>query len=136
MLNCGACARQLADTVPAQVTIQFRSNPTGAKVFVDGVEIGKTPMSATFTTDKQRQFMLSKDNYMPASQTFKPVTNGYVWAKLQKLAGFPDVPAPIPPAMFTTSEPNLGGFPLSMVVMGGLGLLAVGYIGYRVIRAR
>lgn len=136
-LDCTACYRQLSDAaIPDKVTLQFRASPTPADVFVDGVKIGTTPLSAVFTTDKSRQFMLAKQGYVPSSTTFKPVTNGYVWAKLTRQAGTSPEPIPVPPAKFTTDEPRLGGFPMTMVVMGVIGLGLVGFIGYKIVRGR
>jgi hypothetical protein len=50
-----------AGCVRRRMTI--RSNPPGAKVYVDDVEIGATPVSANFTYYASRKITLIKDGY-------------------------------------------------------------------------
>lgn len=135
-MNCAPCMRQLADgsTIPVQVTLQFRSTPAGADVIVDQVKIGVTPLSATVSTDRQHEFLLQKAGYVTARYAFAPASPGYIWAKLVKPG--PSVTADAGVAKFTTDEPTLGGFPATTIVLGVLGLGLVGYVTYRVFKAR
>ena len=52
----------------------IRSTPPGALVFVDDIEIGRTPVSADFTYYGTRKIQLIKDGYetLTVKQTFLP----------------------------------------------------------------
>jgi len=54
--------------------LTIRSNPPGARVFIDRQEIGVTPVSTAYTYYATRTIELTKDGYEPLTvqQTFDP----------------------------------------------------------------
>lgn len=55
------CVSALGGCVRRRMTV--RSNPPGATVFIDGQEIGRTPVATSFTYYGTRNFRLVKDGY-------------------------------------------------------------------------
>ena len=49
--------------------LTIRSDPPGASVFIDGQEIGRTPVATAFTYYGTRKFRLVKDGYETISVT-------------------------------------------------------------------
>ncbi len=85
-----ARATELRKTVRTFVAeVEIRSAPEGAKVFVDGVEVGTTPLSAPLRVNQgSRGVRITKDGFAPWEKTLK-INGGEaksLSAKLQKEA--------------------------------------------------
>ena len=48
--------------------ISIDSNPSGAKVFVDGAQVGTTPLSVDLKKNKHSSIRVVKDGYEPQQQ--------------------------------------------------------------------
>jgi hypothetical protein len=62
--------------------IGFSSNPTGAKVTVDGASVGVTPMFAKLSRKDEHIVKLELEGYEPAELTLTKGTSGWVWGNI------------------------------------------------------
>jgi hypothetical protein len=49
--------------------LQIRSDPPGARVYLNGEELGVTPLNRTFTDYGSHKLVVAKDYYEPAAET-------------------------------------------------------------------
>lgn len=66
--------------------LTLRSDPPGALAYVDGQEIGITPVSTPFTYYGTRKVQLMKDGYETVTQLHKIKTPWYQWPGIDFLA--------------------------------------------------
>ncbi len=62
--------------------VSIASTPTGARVTVDDIEMGKTPIVAKLKRKEQHAVKLSLDGYAPYELKFSRGTSGWVWGNL------------------------------------------------------
>lgn len=61
--------------VRASIYLSINSNPIGAKVFIDGAEVGTTPYEDTNITEGKHKIRLELDGYLPFESEFDIVKN-------------------------------------------------------------
>ncbi len=66
MLLVGCCALLLAGCISR--VLQIRSDPPGARVYLNGRELGETPLTHTFTDYGARKLLVAKDEYAPVAE--------------------------------------------------------------------
>lgn len=74
LLTLTNCASVIKGT--SQV-LTFNSNPSGAEIIIDGMSMGRTPLSVPLAKNKYSTITVKKDGYesviMPIRKTFDPV---------------------------------------------------------------
>lgn len=81
-----ACRRQRSRTPSVGCTVSIASSPVGAAVYVDGKEIGATPLSSALARGQRSKVVLVKPGY-DSSAYDVDCTTGPVFAVLQPRAG-------------------------------------------------
>ncbi|MBO7207115.1 MAG: PEGA domain-containing protein [Kiritimatiellae bacterium] len=87
------------DAAPKRVSIEFKSTPDGAQVFVDGEEKGMTPfVLADVKPNKSCHVRMELDDYEPYDSIFTPleISDNQVSARLEPVKGI----------ILLTSEPS------------------------------
>ena len=111
------------------------SQPEGAKVLVDGKEVGITPLQGANVTAGDHEIRVVKDGYEPHVAKVKGVKGGSIPLALTLKSLSTTTPAPAPATQATTPAPSPapvvddGGkrrFPLWTVVLGAAALGAAG----------
>jgi hypothetical protein len=69
-----------------QRTLAIRSNPTGAQVFLNGVEIGRTPLERDFTWYGTYDVVLRKEGYETLKTTGKVTAPWWQWVPIDLIA--------------------------------------------------
>ena len=62
--------------------IGFQSSPTNAKVLVDGLPMGNTPVVAKLSRKDNHIVKMNLDGYQPFEATLTRGTSGWVWANV------------------------------------------------------
>ena len=77
--------------------LRLNSTPVGAIAFVNGKQIGATPISHTiYVTDAPVEFAFKLAGYQPATYTFVPQVAGEVHGRLVPVAIEPPTATPSP----------------------------------------
>lgn len=74
-----ACATIMHGTTQE---VSVASSPTGAKVTVDGKEVGQTPVVADLKRKDQHTIRLDLDGYNPYELRMSRGTSGWVWGNI------------------------------------------------------
>lgn len=96
-------SRQGAKRAGRPIEVILRSSPAGAKVAVDGVELGVTPTIWLGETGAPHEFTFVLTGYAVARYRFVPVASGVVHPRLVPMAE--DRNAPRPPPQMIAPEP-------------------------------
>lgn len=92
----------LGDAAPASppgtpMQIRLNSTPSGARAFVNGTEIGVTPISHTVVvTGAPVEFTFTLEGYQAATYNFVPQISGEVHGRLRPLPALPTPPPTMP----------------------------------------
>jgi hypothetical protein len=78
-----------------QIEILLRSSPPNSTVYVDGLEVGRTPTYWIGETGAEHEFTFSLPRHALARYKFFPITTGTLHARLDPVAN--DVDAGVPP---------------------------------------
>jgi hypothetical protein len=78
-LAVGGCATIMQGT---RQELSVASTPTGAKVLVDGVEAGTTPVVAKLERKDKHVLRLQLDGYLPYELAMSRATSGWVWGNI------------------------------------------------------
>ena len=62
--------------------MSISSSPTGAKVLVDGAELGTTPYTASLKRKDKHVVRIEMDTYQPYEISLARATSGWVWGNL------------------------------------------------------
>lgn len=60
--------------------VTFNSSPNGARIYVNGMELGTTPLTMAVKRSKTTMLMAKKNGYEDQSLMLQTKTNGYFWA--------------------------------------------------------
>jgi hypothetical protein len=71
------CATFLND---ASQTVTFDSSPNGARIFMNGVEVGITPLSMQVRRSRNTMILAKKDGYEDQQLALQTTTTGKFWA--------------------------------------------------------
>jgi len=66
----------------ASQEVGFSSNPSNARVFVDGVPVGRTPLNTKLSRNDNHIVKIELDGYMPYEATLTRSVSGWVWGNL------------------------------------------------------
>ncbi|MBN1355647.1 serine/threonine protein kinase [bacterium] len=84
--------------VPEYLSVRIRSNPSGARVFIDSIDTGKhTPTEFSFQTGAESVVELHQDGYAPTRQTFTAdphLKTNLIELSLEKLPSPTSIPVP------------------------------------------
>lgn len=67
--------------------VTFDSSPNGASIFVNGVEVGKTPLSMLMRRSKTTMILAKKDGYEDQQLALQTTTSGNFWGNIM-MGGF------------------------------------------------
>ena len=62
--------------------IGVSSNPTGASVTIDGIDVGKTPVILELKRNDDHMIRLTLDGYAPFDMPIKCKVSGWVWGNI------------------------------------------------------
>jgi hypothetical protein len=62
--------------------VTFDSSPNGARIFVNGVEVGTTPLSMQMRRSKNTMILAKKDGYEDQQLALQTTTNGNFWRNI------------------------------------------------------
>lgn len=62
--------------------VKFSSNPSIATVFIDNVEVGKTPFEIMLNRNKEHGIMLKLEGYQPYQTSITRKINGWFWGNI------------------------------------------------------
>ena len=62
--------------------VGFSSSPTNALVTINGVELGRTPLTTELKRKNNHMVKLELDGYMPYETTFTRKVSGWVWGNI------------------------------------------------------
>ena len=62
--------------------VAFDSSPNGARIFVNGVEVGTTPLSMLMRRSKTTMILAKKDGYEDQQLALQTTTNGNFWRNI------------------------------------------------------
>lgn len=62
--------------------VAFDSSPNGARIFVNGVEVGTTPLSMQMRRSKSTMILAKKDGYEDQQLALQTITNGNFWRNI------------------------------------------------------
>lgn len=62
--------------------IKFDSTPTNAKIFIDNVEIGKTPFETKLKRNGNYKVKIQLDGYKAYEVNLKKKMNGWIWGNI------------------------------------------------------
>lgn len=62
--------------------VNFDSSPNGARIFVNGVEVGTTPLSMQMRRSKTTMILAKKDGYEDQQLALQTTTNGNFWRNI------------------------------------------------------
>ena len=79
LLTLPACATIMQS---ASQEISVSSTPTGAKVLVDGTDMGKTPYVASLKRKDKHVIRIELDGYQPFEMPLGRGTSGWVWGNI------------------------------------------------------
>lgn len=78
-LGLGGCATIVAGK---RQVWQFETEPTGARVLVDGREVGRTPVAVSLRRDRQHRVRLYYNGYQHREIRLQRRINGWFWINL------------------------------------------------------
>lgn len=62
--------------------VAFDSSPLGARIFVNGAEVGRTPLSMMMRRSKTTMILAKKDGYEDQQLVLQTTTNGNFWRNI------------------------------------------------------
>ena len=66
----------------AKQNIQFKSNPSNASIFIDEVEVGKTPLEKTLSTNREHILEIKLDGYKTYETKLTKTLNGWFFGNI------------------------------------------------------
>ena len=78
-LLVAACATIMQGT---SQEVSVSSTPTGARVLVDGAEMGKTPLVASLKRKDKHVVRVELEGYQPFEMALGRATSGWVWGNI------------------------------------------------------
>lgn len=85
--------------------VTFSSEPSGAKIMIDGVPIGKTPLTTKIKRGS-RVIVISKDNYETFTRRFDRKFNAWVIGNIV-LGGIPGIATDLITGAYITIDDNI-----------------------------
>lgn len=79
VLALGGCASIVSGGSQA---VTFNSSPDGATVTLNGLAIGKTPITTTIKKKSGQSMVFSKDGYKPITMQLETRMNGWFWGNI------------------------------------------------------
>lgn len=74
-----SCATIFSGT---QQNVKFSSNPSVANVFIDNIEVGKTPFEIKLNRNKEHNIMLKLEGYQTYQTSITKKINGWFWGNI------------------------------------------------------
>lgn len=74
-----SCATIFSGT---QQNVKFSSNPSVATVFIDNIEVGKTPFEIKLNRNKEHNIMLKLEGYQTYQTSITKKINGWFWGNI------------------------------------------------------
>jgi hypothetical protein len=78
-LLVAACATIMQGT---SQEVSIASSPTGARLFLDGVDAGKTPLAASLKRKDKHTIRIEMEGYQPFEMALGRGTSGWVWGNI------------------------------------------------------
>lgn len=122
---------QLKSPVPIYASLEISSTPLRAKVYIDGVEVGETPLLKSDVLVGQRRITLEKEGYVTENRTveLKEAVENSVSVEMKKKAAATTANKPpqnVPQSVIKESSPAVKKSKLA----GWGGMLGVEYSGF------
>jgi len=112
--GCGSIVAPGPDMVP------INSEPQGARVLLDGVPIGRTPMTAAIPRDSEGVVRLELDGYMAMEEDLGKVLNGwFIPGNLLWILIWPAVPIAVVTDLVLSNQAKYSTTPLHFEMSRG-----------------